>query len=176
MSQGGEWLYPDRSHRQLLQSFTCTVPKEWRLRSRRREKYHPRPWEYEVQSYVRDLRPPLPHNRRALISLAGGEMAAVTVVRIVEPWFYYIEVVAVSLAFQGSGLGGQALRAAIEEAALWGAEHSQPEITVEGFVHRDNRGSLRMCGSLGMGRVIEDDTDELLCHQATVLTPNIERD
>lgn len=171
-----EWVYPDRSHRRVLQEFTCTVPKEFRLRSRRREKYHPRPWEYDVQSYVRDLRPPLPRNKRALVALVDGEVAAVTVLRIVEPWFYYIEVVAVALAFQGSGVGAQALRVAIEEAALWGTEHAQTEITIEGFVHRDNRGSLRMCRSCGMVRMIEDDDDELLCHQLKVLTPYIEEE
>jgi len=55
-----EWRSARRDDRGLLQSFTCASdrPRNWR-------EPHPRLWELEVQSWVRELKPPI-HQNRAL--------------------------------------------------------------------------------------------------------------
>lgn len=47
------------------------------LYSRQRGNHHPAPWELHVQSYLRDLRTPVPPNEALLLGFDGSELVAV---------------------------------------------------------------------------------------------------
>jgi hypothetical protein len=64
--------YGDRS---ALQQFSCTVPAQRVFQQKR--SYHPRPWELEVQSGLRALRPPVGEDQSLLLGEDADGLAAV---------------------------------------------------------------------------------------------------
>lgn len=75
MSRLLAWREAGHEDRSSLQGFTCTVPAQPVFGQKR--KYHPRPWEQEVQSGIRGLRPPVGQDQSLLVGEDGEGIAAV---------------------------------------------------------------------------------------------------
>ncbi|UFS59417.1 GNAT family N-acetyltransferase [Subtercola endophyticus] len=69
------WVDAAPEHVTALQHFICADPPKAAYGGSR-EKYHPRPWELEVQSGLRDLRLPLPDSERLVIALDSAHEVA----------------------------------------------------------------------------------------------------
>jgi hypothetical protein len=71
-----DWQSAHAGHRYLLQNLICTTPvkADW---DRQRHGYvHPLPWELEVQSHLRNLKPPVATGTALLLGLSGGRVLA----------------------------------------------------------------------------------------------------
>ncbi|MDN4598074.1 hypothetical protein [Leifsonia virtsii] len=148
MSVRLKWRTARKGDRRLLQSFTCTVdrPRNWR-------EPHPRPWELQVQSWVRELKPPV-HGRRSVdLGFAGPELAAVVVVDHVEEEFFHIPAVARALDRRGAATGTGIVDHAIDLAAAR-ASPDLDHIILSANIHRRNSASRQCFERAGFTRDI----------------------
>jgi RimJ/RimL family protein N-acetyltransferase len=141
-----EWRTSHRGDRRLLQSFTCTVdrPNDWRAP-------HPSPWELEVQSWIRALKPPIHENRVLELGFADTQLAAVVMVERLGDEFVHIPVVARALGWRGAALGQAIVERAIDTAvSLTSPEFDR--VIVSANIHRRNPSSRRCFESVGFTR------------------------
>ncbi|WP_416394236.1 GNAT family N-acetyltransferase [Curtobacterium sp. LFS082] len=72
-----DWQTAHGGHRFLLQQFVCADPERQNY-DRYRRNHHPFPWEYEVQSHFRGLRPPPPSGEAVRLGVQDGRLMAAT--------------------------------------------------------------------------------------------------
>lgn len=95
-----------------------------------------------MQSWVRELKPPVHGNRAIDLGFAGAELAGIAVVDHVEEEFFHIPVVARTLAQRGRAIG----MAIVDHAIDLAAARASPDldcIIVSANVHRRNTASRR---------------------------------
>ena len=159
MNTGLEWRTARRDDRVLLQSFTCTVdrPSDWR-------EAHPRPWELEVQSYVRGLKPPLREDRVVRLGLSESQLAGIVIVERLGDPFVHIPIIARALGRRGTAVGAAILEHALDTAASLVAPESE-RVIVSANIHRRNVASQRCFERAGFTRDterIDDDYEQWL--------------
>lgn len=97
------WIDADQNHRQILPTFTCTSPRPRSAHGRALA--HEKPWEYEVQAYIRQLKPPVLGNV-TLLGMVGdalGSVAQFVYQTGSEVPMLLIKVAAVSVQYRGQG-------------------------------------------------------------------------
>lgn len=71
------WRDANRGDRGKLKQFVCTTPEKASWVPLRKGKFHPRQWELDVQSTVRNLKPPTPPGERIRLGFDDVGLAAV---------------------------------------------------------------------------------------------------
>lgn len=155
-----------------LQTFVCTDPPKSEYRHNIRRKYHPRQYELDVQSMFRRLRLPLRGNG-ALLMLGYGEapqpgmsepLCAAVYLAYEDDrtdageWAsaYEVRAIAVAHEYRNTGLGREALWAALRAAQnTTAADDDLPERDpmVLAKIDIDNEPSARLFESFGFVRV-----------------------
>ncbi|MEU8227451.1 GNAT family N-acetyltransferase [Kribbella sp. NPDC048915] len=146
------WRDGQRGDKQALCGFTCTEDyvksflTGW-------QRVHPKPWEYEVQSLIRDLKPPYSWPKCLLLGFDDDGLAAVAHYREVDgPAQILLEALAVARRLRGVG-GGYAddmadeLLSTVTDRAL---EKGVSEVLVEARVFHTNLASQDFCRRFGM--------------------------
>lgn len=134
-----------RADRSRLQQFICTDPHKPRWEPHRGT-HHPRPWELDAQSSIRNPQPPLG---------GGDEMIVVGVVDgpiqgvcnfgpSSDSQMFGVWLLAVALDCQGQGVGRTLLRAALDETA-----RLNPLWPVVARIHPENEPSKALFASMG---------------------------
>jgi len=149
--------------RAALQRFTCTVPAQ-RVMGQKRP-YHPKPWELEVQSGIRALRPPVAQDQLLLL---GEDMEGIAAVCLLadqgEASIIKIQAIAVAARYRGrdGAHGDEALTAALEGAALRGRRNGMTEIVVVGWVDPRNNPSkfLNQRAGFSLRRITQAGLEE----------------
>lgn len=138
------WSVAGHADRAALQRFTCTVPAQ-RVAGQKRP-YHPKPWELQVQSGIRALRPPTAQDQLLLL---GEDEEGIAAVRLLadqgDASVIKIQAIAAAVRCRGQGgaYGDEALSVALEAAAQRGRRIGRDEIVVVGWVDpRNNPGKL----------------------------------
>lgn len=97
------WRTAEREDRPTLQEFTCTTPVP-REPNRRRLLPHPKPWEFDVQSFIRTSHVPGGPDQVFLIGEdTDGIGAACLLADQGNPEIMKIQVIAVSVRHRGTG-------------------------------------------------------------------------
>lgn len=145
MSRLLAWRAAEHKDRTALQRFTCTVPAQRGFQQQR--PYHPKPWELEVQSGIRALRPPLTHDQSLLLGEDAQGIAAVCLLAEQED-ARIIKIQAVALATRYRGQGGahsdEALDVAFEVAEERGRKSGIETVLLVGWVDPRNDASKRL--------------------------------
>jgi RimJ/RimL family protein N-acetyltransferase len=148
------WRTAQRGDRPLLQAFTCTGPAcydRWR-----KQKVHPREWELEVQTGIRDINP---STEGQFLYLGIDDQESIGAVCLFapldQPDQFKLMGVAVAMRYrrQGGAYADEAITQALQAAADQAAQHGRPHAYVTGFVHERNLASQRMCQRHGFMRV-----------------------
>lgn len=144
-------LVVDRRDLRCLQSFCCTTgyphaPSGRRLR-------HPRPWEIEVQSYLRNS-PKLLEGQMVLLGCRGEEVVAVARLDVSDgddACEVFIACAAIALGYRRKDGGlADALMCQIRETAVeMCRESGKSEILLEGKIHPGNLPSQAMVTRAG---------------------------
>lgn len=156
--------------------FKCTSDPTYRQVTRRRQKVYAFPWEFHVQSHVREIHPPVgpPYVSCRVGQASDGELVAVGQVLYSAPQdLYYVPVIAVALERRGQRLGLTLLNLLMDDAALAGAERGLSEVVIEGMVHEQNRASISVITRAGFQREPSEDQPEHKCYRVTVPTPDL---
>lgn len=139
MSRLLSWRAAGHADRAALQRFICTVPAQ-RVTGLKRP-YHPKPWELEVQSGIRALRPPLAQDQVLLLGEDAEGIAAVCLLADQgDADVIKIQAIAVAARYRGQGgaHGDEALDVAIQAAAQRGRRTGKHEIVLVGWVDPRN--------------------------------------
>jgi len=147
----------------LLQEFVCTNPAK-RQYIPGRGKYHPREWELDAQSGIRDTRFPLDAGSTLLLGWDNEGLAVVCMYEYDDSDGYpdaFINVLAVALRAQGKGYGkltmGYVLDLIEQRAVASGAS----EYFVTGHVHYKNARSQAMNRAHGLSQTEPADENGL---------------
>lgn len=112
------WRVADRGDYAALQGFTCTVRAQPVFGQKR--KYHPKPWELDVQSGIHALHPPVSRDQALLLGEDAQGIAAVSFLAEQED-ASTVKIRAIAVATRYRGQGGvhadEALQVALETAA-----------------------------------------------------------
>lgn len=142
MSRLLAWRAAGHGDRAALQGFTCTVPAQ-RVAGQKRP-YHPKPWELDVQSGIRALRPPVAQDQLLLLGEDAEGIAAVCLLADQgDASVIKIQAIAVAARHRGQGgaHGDEALNVALEAAAQRGRRIGRDEVVVVGWVDPRNNPS-----------------------------------
>lgn len=155
------WREATKQHRVRLQQFTCTVPAPHR--AGRRPGRHPRPYEYDVQKAIRQLRVPLRGaDGTALLGIDDSDdlVAVAAWCSIVTvPSLYKIRLLAVARSQRGQGGGtareclNEVLARIVMETPVGSGKR------VFGLVDRRNVNSQRLVTEFGFARTDGPVTD-----------------
>jgi hypothetical protein len=146
-----KWRSAVRSDRTALQEFTCTT-KAPRPPGGYRSLPHPRPWELQVQSFIRTLHPPAGPDQAYLLGEDSSGIGAVCVLadqgtsEIVK-----IQAIAVSVRHRGQGgaHADAALAAGLDLAGVRARVAGFGQVIVVGWVHPRNQPSQLLCRRAG---------------------------
>jgi RimJ/RimL family protein N-acetyltransferase len=147
------WREATSADRDALMRFGCTEPPRHE-RYLHVRKVYPKPWERDVEAYVRAFRPPGPPDQTFLIGLDEEGIGAVCAfVKDPPPeWLIKLQVVGVARRYRGQGgaVANEAMTVAIQAAfdAVASAGHQQ--VRIIGLVHVKNLASQRMCQRNGL--------------------------
>jgi hypothetical protein len=136
------WCEAEKAHRLDLQAFTCTYPPK-ELYEKGRGRYHPTPWEHEVQVHVHSKRPPVQLPDRILLGFDGDALAAYINYLIVEEpeeSFIFVRAMACAYDSRGNGYGAEAYDAMFADLATLGWTE---DYEVEANIHQSNVHSIR---------------------------------
>ncbi|MBE8527707.1 GNAT family N-acetyltransferase [Amycolatopsis sp. H6(2020)] len=138
----------DRADFPQLQQWVCTSPAKARYQGGRRP-WHPRPWELEVQSYLRTLKPKTPGVLWG--AFHGPELRAVAHLDFSEDFgATIIRALARAEAYRGQHLGEVMLEQCIRFAA-GAVQRATADVLVAKIDHR-NEPSRRLFDSKGFTR------------------------
>lgn len=169
------WRTARPGDRAALTAFICTDPPRRRFTNGRRQ--HPRPWELDVQSAVRDTRFPLLADTHAVVGLDTTGIAAVCRYQL-DPaaGSAFIQLLAVATRAQHLGHGTATLTHVLH---LIATQAAQPRNTgdnggtggvlVAAKIHHPNTHSKQMCTTAGFTHV--DNTDNKTLEYWTTTTP-----
>lgn len=151
------WRAAQPTDRPALTAFVCTDPPARRFVDGRRQ--HPRPWELDVQSAVRDTRLPLPADTHALVGLDTDGIATVCRYEIdTTTATAFIQLLAVASRAQHRGHGTATLGHVLGLIAAHLPDTQDTGATlVAAKIHHPNTRSKRMCADCGFHHV--DDVD-----------------
>jgi hypothetical protein len=149
------WRAAEYADRSALQQFSCTVPAQRVFLQKR--SYHPKPWELEVQSGLRALRPPVGEDQSLLLGEDAGGIAAVCLLAAQAESAMVVKIQAIAIATRYRGQFGahadEALDVALEAAAARGSKSGVDAVTVIGLVHPRNIASKRLNERAGFTHV-----------------------
>lgn len=145
------WTEARREHRPLFPTFTCTTPRP--RADSGRTLAHPKPWEWEVQAHIRQLKTPV-HNDVVQLGLMGQELVSVAQFVIDDSAsvpVVFVRVIGVTLRARGEG-GGIA-DATLEQVVNRSAKRlrmlGHSRFVLLGNVHTDNTASQSMLTRAG---------------------------
>ncbi len=158
------WRSAVRSDRKALGNCICTEPAKARWNGYNR--VHPKPWELEVQSGIRDLRPPAGPDTVLLLGEDEQGLAAVVLFSDVEgmPSDVVLRAIAVATRLRGGdgAHAAEALAVALETMIIRARAAEAHGLFVVGRIHRHNGPSKRLCSGAGFDYVrMQDDNLEL---------------
>lgn len=118
---------------------------------------HPKPWELDVQTGIRELRPPLPPGTVAMLGFDAAGLAAVTMwSSIDDPGEYLFQMAAIATRVRGQQGGSphahEAIDVALSIMIAEAVQSSARELGVVGRVHHQNRASQRLLSAHGFVR------------------------
>lgn len=143
-------MWADRA---ALMAFACTEPPR-RERLRNMPKVYPRPWERDVEAYIRDFRPPGPADQTFLVGRDDEGIGAVCAFTRDDPspdWMIKLQIVAVDNRYRGQGgaVADEAITLAMQTAFDAVASRGHPQVYVFGLIDTRNTASQRMCQRRG---------------------------
>ncbi len=108
------WHTAHQGHRYQLQQFICANPERDRYDGHRHS-LHPRPWELEVQSHLRGLRPPGQPGEAVRLGFEGDELVAAIHFGFDSTGDeFLIWAVGVSVKHRGRGFGREAVKDVVD--------------------------------------------------------------
>jgi RimJ/RimL family protein N-acetyltransferase len=138
--------------RDALRAFVCTDPEKKTWDGRRR--HHPREWELDVQSSVREHSPNV--NNGEVFILGFEDDSSVGAVSAWsryagEPGRVLLQLIAVSVQRRGCGRAwaNEAMAKTLEQVTADAREADAERLLLEARIHRNNRASKRMCEAHG---------------------------
>ncbi len=141
-----DWRFADKCHIQDLNAFVCTDfrprPRERTWRTRHGW------WEFEVQSCIRDLRPPYRGGAFLRVGYDGLGLAAACFVEeldgpdVVE---MSLSAVAVRLRHKGGGYADEMFADALDVVTTRALAAEVPEVLLIGYIYEDNAPSQALC-------------------------------
>jgi hypothetical protein len=144
------WRDAVQSDRAALERFTCTVAAEKAPRGRPLP--HPRPWELEAQTGIRQHRPPGATDDLYRLGVgADGSIVAVSITGLLEdpefePTFKLLVLaVATSVRGQGGQVADACMRDALTQMEARARATDAAQFLVLGMVDPRNAASQRMC-------------------------------
>jgi len=151
------WRDAAREDRHLLQGFRCTIDH---TRNRDgRPLFHPRPWEHELQSYLRRMTPPSGADQRLRLGLDVSEklMGVSEQVRIETVGsIAVVKLQALAISVDARGQGGQVADLTLADALIRSAdlahETGASEALVIGWVDPRNQASKGLLTRAGFNR------------------------
>jgi hypothetical protein len=167
-----DWrLYDKRADNLALRRFTCTDPPT--RRSGSRGSFHPKPWEREVQSFVRQKRPNVPFGEVMILGHELADQRIGAVCRWAElrnPGEVLLQCVAVSVYYRYRNSQREYAKEAIETAKSAIAARARvagsEDVLIYARIHHRNSPSRRMCGASGFRYFkTEDDLETWACNQ-----------
>lgn len=143
------WREGQLGDRTELQAFVCADPPDKTYVPNRGE-YHPTPWAHEVQSYVRDLRPPVTR-RREWLAIGRDSEGVASVAHFGNDsdgaGHFVIMIVARDERCAGLGYGRDALDYALAQIA--DLKPDSEACTVYARIHPKNADSRSMATAAG---------------------------
>lgn len=142
MTHPALWRSAERKDVDALNHFTCTDAKP-ELRRKDWRDYTPRWWEYEVQSSIRNLRPPFNrHGKQVLLREDSSGLSAVALLEELDgPAHVEISLIGVASRCRGQGVSDEAVDEALDRITDAALESSVPEVLVQAWVWFENRAS-----------------------------------
>lgn len=167
LAEGESVRRAEFSDRALLQNFVCTDPSR-KHRERGYVRTHPTPWELDVQSNLRNLRPPFRDDSEGLTVLVrGGKLvSAAHFGYSTDGEAVIVFSLAVSIDERGQGYGGYLLRTVLGEL-----ERQDPDAPVFARIDDRNDSSQALFGGLGFERTEERDAQEVALRLWTYTHP-----
>lgn len=142
------WREAVTADRDALMRFSCTVlPPRGRYVTMR--KRYPKPWEREVEAYIRDFRPPGPPDQKFFIGEDEQGIGAVFAFVADPPpdWLVKLQVVAVDNRYRGQGgaIADETITLAMQTAFDTVASRGHEQADIFGLVDVRNSASKQMC-------------------------------
>jgi RimJ/RimL family protein N-acetyltransferase len=147
------WREARREDRTLLQGFTCCAPLPQNQMGRKFP--HPKPYEYEVQSFFREFRPPTGPDQKLLLGIREDDLCAVIAMSRQkssgEIGYVKLQAVAISLDERGKGgiLANEVIDVSLREAFKFALEQELHRVRVVAFVDQRNTPSQLMLERAG---------------------------
>jgi RimJ/RimL family protein N-acetyltransferase len=147
------WREARREDRPLLQGFTCCGPVPRGQTGRRFP--HPKPYEYEVQSFFRDFRPPTGADQKLFLGLRETDLRAAIAMSRQRPdgEIGYVKLQAVAVGISERGIGGslanEVMEVSLREAFKLASTQELNRVRVVAFVDPMNAQSKRMLARAG---------------------------
>ncbi len=152
------WSEAERAHRGDLQVFVCTYPPKPSRDPLTHQPVHIQPWQLEVQSGVRRLRPRVSPPEYLLVGYDGDGLGAVAMfdVRDAQEAFY-LRAIARAWRLRGTHVADEAVRAALEAITVHPAYVERGYRDVYCEVHWKNSASQRMLRRIGFSCIGRKD-------------------
>lgn len=145
-----EWRFAVREDRRRLPAFCCAPEPKRRKLTRRTEYELPRPWESEIQGFVRQLGVPLAPPRHCVVAIEGDEITAVVLYSLEDsPLLIRLELIAVATRHRGNGgrVADDAFAEFMNRALSPITERAV--VTIEACIHSRNLASQRFAARNG---------------------------
>lgn len=114
-------------------------------------------WEYEVQSCLRDIRPPLQPPRFMLLAVEddGSVAAAAVWTELDGPGAVELEFAAVGRPYRGGGgaVAKEVMSRVFDAITQRAIDVGEPEVLVQGWIWHENLASKRLSRKMGMSQV-----------------------
>lgn len=156
------WREANPDDRFQLTQFICTDPPKRKFTQGR--PHHPREWELEAQSGVRDIRFPLPANSTLIVGCGDKGIAVVCLYEYDASDGYpdvFINVLAVGYRAQGMGYGTATLGHVLGLIKARAANSGASSCFVASRIHHKNVGSQKMSEKHGFEMATPADEDGL---------------
>ena len=155
-----DWpVQAERTHKELLTRFSCADPATEKYEPHR-GKWHPRPWQLEVQKQIRTLGLPRPDYERMLLSFhEDGEVGAVFLGRKSgdRPPMFIVNLLAVRADLHRLGVGESMLFCGLVELLEWRDESQLAIDEVYAFIHSCNTPSQALFAKFGFRNTGQHD-------------------
>lgn len=162
------WRFATKDDRGKLSSFTCTTPSKAQYGSA-----HPKPWELDLQGWIRSRRPPLGDDTVFLIGEDELGIGAVSIFSDADrdPAFVALRAIAISARLRGRGgaHAAEALAITLQTIGTRARKAGVAEVFIRGRVDPRNTPSKRMCEAAGFERA--DDYDANLEQWTMTMEP-----
>lgn len=156
------WREATSDDRFQLQQFICTDPPKRKFTHGRSQ--HPREWELEAQSGVRDMRFPLPSNSTLIVGCDDLGIAVVCLYEYDDSDGFpdvFINVLAVAFRAQQQGYGSATLGHVLGLIKARAAATGASECFVASRIHHKNLGSQKASAKHGFEMTTPADEDGL---------------